>query len=103
MCPNILTMTEQFYQILSDGRVFVDFGPVTMAMMASKNGVIQTGFEHGTLAAAMALRILSGERASDMPIMTTVQGLTMINLKTANKLRIEIPEHLLQEAAAIVE
>ena len=66
-------------------------------------GVIQTGFEHGTLAAAMALRILSGERASDIPIMTTVPGLTMINLKTANKLRIEIPEHLLQEAAAIVE
>ena len=43
MCPNILTMTEQFYQILSDGRVFVDFGPVTMVMMASKNGVILSG------------------------------------------------------------
>lgn len=66
-------------------------------------GVIQTGFEHGTLAAAMALRILSGERASDIPIMTTVQGLTMINLNTASKLQIEIPALLLQEAAAIVE
>ena len=43
MCPNIVIMTDQFYQMLSDGRVFVDFGPVTMVMMASKNGVILSG------------------------------------------------------------
>lgn len=35
-------MIDQPFQILSDGRVFVDYGPVTMVMMASKNGVVQT-------------------------------------------------------------
>jgi len=66
-------------------------------------GVIQTGFEHGTLAAGMALRILDGERAGDIPIVEKTQGLTMLNLKTARKLRISIPDALTKEAAALVE
>jgi len=66
-------------------------------------GVIQTGFEHGTLAAGMALRILDGERAGDIPIIDRTRGLTMLNLKTARKLRIGIPGALLQEATALVE
>ena len=66
-------------------------------------GVIQTGFEHGTLAAKLALRILAGERAGDIPVITSTQGLTMLNAATAEKLGIEIPFLLSQEAAAIVE
>lgn len=66
-------------------------------------GVIQTGFEHGTLAADMALRILNGERPKNIPIVSTTRGLTMFNLKMAKKLRIDIPDNLLQEAAALVE
>jgi hypothetical protein len=66
-------------------------------------GVIQTGFEHGALAAKLALRILGGERAGDIPIITSTRGLTMLNAATAEKLGIEIPFLLSQEAAAIVE
>lgn len=66
-------------------------------------GVIQTGFEHGSLAAAMALRILGGERAGDIPVTGSTRGLLMLNMATAGKLGIEIPHLLLQEAAAIVE
>lgn len=66
-------------------------------------GVIQTGFEHGTLAAALALRILGGERAGDIPVVTQTRGLIMLNSFTARKLGIEIPHRLAQEAAAIVE
>ena len=66
-------------------------------------GVIQTGFEHGTLAAGMALRILDGERAGDIPIVEKTQGLIMLNVKTAKKLRIDIPDALIGEAAALVE
>ena len=66
-------------------------------------GVIQTGFEHGTLAAGMALRILDGERAGDIPIVEKTQGLIMLNLKTARKLRMNIPDALIGEAAALVE
>jgi len=42
MCQNTKKMTEHLFQILSDGRVFVDYGPVTMVMMATKNGAFQT-------------------------------------------------------------
>ncbi|KNZ43637.1 UPF0280 family protein [Acetobacterium bakii] len=35
-------MSEYPFQILSDGRVFVDYGPVTMVIMAIKKGVVQT-------------------------------------------------------------
>ncbi len=66
-------------------------------------GVIQTGFEHGSLAASLALRILGGERAGDIPIVTQTRGLIMLNGFTARKLGIEIPHRLAQEAAAIVE
>ncbi|WP_028576035.1 ABC transporter substrate-binding protein [Desulfomicrobium escambiense] len=66
-------------------------------------GVIQTGFEHGTLAASLALRILGGERAGDIPVITQTRGLIMLNSLTARKLGIEIPHRLSQEAAALVE
>jgi ABC-type uncharacterized transport system substrate-binding protein len=66
-------------------------------------GVIQTGFEHGTLAAGMALRILEGALPANIPIVEKTQGLTMLNLKTARKLRISIPDALIEEAAALVE
>lgn len=35
-------MTDHIFEILNDGRVYVDYGPVSMVMMASKNGVVQT-------------------------------------------------------------
>jgi len=66
-------------------------------------GVIQTGFEHGTLAAGMALRILGGTLPADIPIVDKTQGLIMLNLKTAKKLRMNIPDALIGEAAALVE
>ena len=66
-------------------------------------GVIQTGFEHGTLAASLALRILGGEPAGDIPVITQTRGLIMLNSLTARKLGIEIPHRLSQEAAALVE
>ena len=35
-------MSEAPFQVLSDGRVFVDYGPVTMVLMAIKKGTVQT-------------------------------------------------------------
>ena len=66
-------------------------------------GVILTGFEHGSQAAGLALRILAGERAGDIPLTTTTKGLIMLNLAVARKLGVEVPIPLLQEAAALVE
>ena len=39
---NTKIMTDHIFEILNDGRVYVDYGPVSMVMMASKNGVVQT-------------------------------------------------------------
>lgn len=66
-------------------------------------GVILTGFEQGSMAADMTLRILAGERPGDIPPATASKGLIMINLVVAGKLGIEIPALLAQEAAALVE
>lgn len=95
--PEVMHWTREHAGLPSVG--FFDYTVADGALC----GVIQTGFEHGTLAAGMALRILDGERAGDIPIVSTTQGLTMFNLKVARKLRIDIPEDLLQEAAALVE
>ena len=66
-------------------------------------GVILTGFEHGSQAADLALRILGGERAGDIPLTVTTKGLIMVNLAVARKLGIDVPTPLIQEAAALVE
>jgi ABC-type uncharacterized transport system substrate-binding protein len=95
--PEIMRWTREHAGLPSMG--FFDYTVADGALC----GVIQTGFEHGTLAAGMALRILDGERAGNIPIFSTTQGLTMFNLNMARKLRIDIPEDLLQEAAALVE
>lgn len=42
MFPNIRKMDDNAIRILDDGRVYVDYGPVSMVLQASRNGDIQT-------------------------------------------------------------
>lgn len=60
-------MIDQPFQILSDGRIFVDYGPVTMVMMASKNGVIQTEL---CLEATLIIPELLAEISSQRPYLS---------------------------------
>lgn len=43
MFVNIRKMDENAIRILDDGRVYVDYGPVSMVLQASRNNDIQTG------------------------------------------------------------
>ena len=60
-------------------------------------------YEHGKVAALMARQILSGKKAGDLPIVTNRNGYVIVNLKTANKLGIDIPFEVIQSADRIIE
>lgn len=60
-------------------------------------------YEHGKVAALMARQILSGKKASDLPIITNSNGYVILNLKTANKLGIDVPFEVIQSADHIIE
>jgi ABC-type uncharacterized transport system substrate-binding protein len=59
-------------------------------------GVVESAEEHGLEAAQMALALIDGAAIESLPIKKANIGLRMVNLKTARKLGIQIPEDLLK-------
>lgn len=72
-------MTDHIFEILSDGRVYVDYGPVSMVVMASNDGIIQT--ELCSEAARLIPDLLS-EIAHSRPLLT--QFSSTIELREGN-------------------
>ena len=64
-------------------------------------GVTQSGYEQGKAAAEIAIRILNGEKAEDIPIECPEEGTPMVNETRAQELNIEIPAGVLGEAVII--
>jgi ABC-type uncharacterized transport system substrate-binding protein len=60
-------------------------------------------YEHGKVAALMAKQILAGKKASDLPIVVNRNGYVILNLKTANKLEIDVPFEVIQSADRVIE
>ncbi len=60
-------------------------------------------YEHGKVAALMARQILSGKKTSDLPIVVNQNGYVILNLKTANKLGVDVPFEVIQSADRIIE
>lgn len=52
-------------------------------------GHVESGFEHGELAARQAVEIIDGKKAVEIPVITASKGLIMVNDKTARKLGID--------------
>jgi len=53
-------------------------------------GRVESGFEHGEMAAKQALEIIKGKKTSEIPITTAHKGLVLINERTARRLEIDI-------------
>lgn len=66
-------------------------------------GVLESGQEQGFLAGTMAREVLSrGVSAGSLPVRVNRRGVVLINLKTAQRLKIAVPYHLIESAGVLV-
>lgn len=65
-------------------------------------GVAESGEEHGYEAGKMAFGLLSGRNISQYPVKQGEKRIKMINLKTAEKLKIQINDKVLKSADKII-
>jgi len=61
-------------------------------------GMVESGEEHGYEAARMALDLLRGKDIRSLPVKRANRGLKMLNLQTAEKLGISVPEDVIKSA-----
>lgn len=66
-------------------------------------GVLESGQEQGWLAGSMAREVLTRRvAAGSLPIRVNRRGQVLLNLKTAQRLRIQIPYHLIESAGVVL-
>ncbi len=66
-------------------------------------GIAESGEEQGFQAAGIAVQILSGKKATDLPIVIPSKGVVSVNLKTAEKLGLNVPFEVLEFANMFIE
>lgn len=66
-------------------------------------GVLESGKEQGLLAGTMARDVLAGgKRAGEMPVRINDKGVVLVNLKTAERLNVDIPFGIIEAAGAVI-
>jgi len=60
-------------------------------------GYLESAVEHGMKAGTMTLEILRGTPAGDIPLITALEGQSMLNLITARRLGIRVPPELIAQ------
>ncbi len=60
-------------------------------------GYLESSVEHGMKAGSMALEILGGVPAGEIPLVTALEGQSMLNLITARRLGIDVPDQLIAQ------
>jgi len=66
-------------------------------------GVLESGHEQGYLAGGMVREVLAGTPAGQLPVRLNKRGVIALNLKTAKRLNIAIPYHLIESAGSVVK
>nr|WP_279343405.1 ABC transporter substrate binding protein [Fundidesulfovibrio terrae] len=67
-------------------------------------GVLESAHEQGYLAGTMALKTLSDHvPAGTLPMRINDTGIVMLNLKTAERLHIDIPYEIIEAAGAVIQ
>ncbi len=65
-------------------------------------GYLESAAEHGKRAGDMTQRILRGTPAGDIPLVTALEGQSMLNLITARRLGIHVPEEIIDQIEVII-
>ena len=65
-------------------------------------GYLESGLEHGFKAGQMAKQILEGKSAGDIPMITALEGQSMLNLITARKLGINVPREIVKTTDVVI-
>ncbi|MBN2559929.1 MAG: hypothetical protein JXQ75_03240 [Phycisphaerae bacterium] len=65
-------------------------------------GLVESGVEHGFRAGRIALDVLKGKTAGSIPIVTALEGQSMLNLATAHRLGITIPANVIQGTDIVI-
>ncbi|MDQ7832705.1 MAG: hypothetical protein RDU30_13300 [Desulfovibrionaceae bacterium] len=66
-------------------------------------GILESGYEQGALAGEMARHILeTGEPAGRLPVRINVEGVVMVNLRTAERLGVRIPFPIIEAAGVVL-
>jgi ABC-type uncharacterized transport system substrate-binding protein len=75
------------------------FSPKDGALCA----VVVDPTEHGKVAAQMVVEILGGKKATDLPVVENTQGYVILNVKTAQKLGVQVPYEIMGYANKVIE
>ena len=65
-------------------------------------GYLESGVEHGFRAGNIALELLGGKRAVDIPLVTALEGQSMLNMATARNLGIEVPQEVISDTEIVI-
>ncbi len=66
-------------------------------------GILESGHEQGFLAGQMALQVIAGTPAGNIPLQQNKRGIILVNLRTAQKLNIDIPYQIIEAAGVVVQ
>jgi ABC-type uncharacterized transport system substrate-binding protein len=66
-------------------------------------GVLESGYEQGFEGGRMVLQVLEkGRPAGELPVRSTAQGFSMLNLRSAERLGLLVPYEIIEAAANVV-
>ena len=97
-----ISSTEVINWTLKNSKIPV-FGFLTFAVDDGVLcGYLESGVEHGFKSGEMALEILNGKKAADIPIIIALEGQSMLNLKAAKKWGIKASQEIIKDTDLVI-